>query len=230
MNKILSKLPLFYSVASVIVIVVSWLGAYYGMGVRSMLCADGIRWFVENFISNIKQSPLVEIIFLLMSLSVVVESGLLKVFSGNLSPKQRRSIQLTISVCFLYLLLLAILSLPPSSILLSAFGTFSDSSLSKGAFAIVVVWLLLLGNFYGYVSGRFITYDDFILAHCERLKSSLPLVLTIIAASQFIAFVNYTFGELTSNYAFFLSLFVYYIPVLLHLVSWKLFLSFFQHR
>jgi p-aminobenzoyl-glutamate transporter AbgT len=222
MNKFLIRLPLVYVAASFVVAVSSWICEYYGCGVHSILCADGIRWLVENLIPNIKQSPLAEILFLLISLSVVVESGLLKVLSGNLSPKQRRSMHLTICVFFLYMLLLAILSLPPSSILLSAFGTFSDSSLSKGAFAIVVIGLLLLGNFYGYVSGRFTTYDDFILAHTERLKSSLSLILTIITASQFVAFVNYTFGELTPNLGFFLSLIVYYIPTLLHLLGWKI--------
>lgn len=218
MNKFLIKLPLFYSAITILIIIVSWFGNYYGLDIRNILSAEGLRWFVENLIPNITLSPLAEIVFLLMAISVVVESGLLKVFFGNLSPKQRRALQLTGALFLVYCLSLVVLIFFSSSILLSALGTISGSPLSRGVLGIVGISLLLIGNFYGFVSGRLVTVNDFVQAHCELLRRVSPFFITIVIASQLVAFVGYAFGDgIFFNRGLFIVI-IYYIPLFLYLV------------
>lgn len=217
MNKFLLRLPLFYSVITILIVIISWLGNYYGFDIRNILSAEGLRWFVENLIPNMALSPLAEIVFLLMAISVVVESGLLKVFSGNLSPKQRRALQLTGALFLFYCLLLVVLVFFSSSILLSALGTISGSPLSRGVLGLIVISLLMIGNFYGFVSGRLVTVNDFIQAHCELIRRVSPFFITIIIASQLVAFVDYAFGDGSLVNLELLSFFIYYVPLFLHL-------------
>lgn len=217
MNKFLLRLPVLYSVAAVLIVIMSWLGNYYGFNVRNILSADGLRWFVENLIPNMALSPLAEIVFLLMAVSVVVESGLLKVFSRNLSPKQLRALQLTGALFLIYCVSLVLLMFFSSSILLSALGTISGSPLGRGILGIIVISLLLMGNFYGFVSGRLVTTNDFVLAHCELIRQISPFFITVVIASQLIAFINYAFGDSNLVNSGLLSFIFYYVPLFLHL-------------
>lgn len=218
MNKLLLRLPLLYSAITVLIVIVSWLGSYYGFDIRNILSAEGLRWFVENMIPNMALSPLSEIVFLLMAISVVAESGLLKVFKGKMSPKQRRALQLTCALLLVYCLSLIALAFFSSSILLSALGTITGSPLSRGAFGLVVISLLLIGNFYGFVSGRLVTVNDFVQAHCELMRRISPFFVTVVIASQLVAVADYAFGNNSPVEPGLLSFIIYYVPLFLYLV------------
>lgn len=218
MNRLLHKLPLLYLAITILIVIASWLGSYYGADTRNVLSAEGVRWIVENLIENVRVSPLADFVFLLTAISVVVESGLLKAFSvGNKSPKQRMALQMTLGVFLIYLTLLAAMTIFSSSILLSVFGTISDSPFSRGALGLVVVALLLVGNFYGFTSGRFLTVHDFINAHCEFLRRNTLLFVSVVVGAQLMGVVNYSFLEGYRLGVQTFSIAVYYIPFVLHL-------------
>ena len=129
MNRFLNRLPLTFFALTVVVTVLSWVGNVYEWGVNNLLCADGIRWAVANIIYNFTDSPIGEIILLLLGLSVLTESGFLTFWKSAKSIKQKRAMQITIVAIVVYCLTIFCLLFTSHAVLLSAFGTIHEAKL-----------------------------------------------------------------------------------------------------
>jgi len=216
-SRFIAKIPIIYITIAFVIAIVSWMGNIYGLDVRNLLSADGIKWFVEHFIGNIYASPLSAILILLMSLGVCVESRIFVCMKGHVSPKRRYALRFTLVILLVYCLVILLLTFGTPSILLSVFGTYSNSPLSKGILGLILLGLLILGNSYGFLSGRFLEIDDFISAHCALVKKCAPYFITVVAASQLTAFIDYVFCGMPNVWMQTISFFLYYSPLALYL-------------
>lgn len=215
MNRFLNRLPLTFFALTVVITVLSWVGNVYEWGVNNLLCADGIRWAVANIIYNFTDSPIGEIILLLLGLSVLTESGFLTFWKSAKSIKQKRAMQITIVAIVVYCLTIFCLLFTSHAVLLSAFGTLRESAFQQGAYGLLLLGIIIAGNLYGYFSGTFSSVKDSVLAHTSLILRISPYFVTAFVASEFVGSMYYVFviGDGMSNFIDFI---VFYVPLFLY--------------
>jgi p-aminobenzoyl-glutamate transporter AbgT len=215
MNRFLNRLPLTFFALTVVVTVLSWVGNVYEWGVNNLLCADGIRWAVANIIYNFTDSPIGEIILLLLGLSVLTESGFLTFWKSAKSIKQKRAMQITIVAIVVYCLTIFCLLFTSHAVLLSAFGTLRESAFQQGAYGLLLLGIIIAGNLYGYFSGTFSSVKDSISAHTSLILRISPYFVTAFVASEFVGSMNYVF-EIGDGMSNFIDFIVFYVPLFLY--------------
>jgi p-aminobenzoyl-glutamate transporter AbgT len=215
MNRFLNRLPLTFFALTVVVTVLSWVGNVYEWGVNNLLCADGIRWAVANIIYNFTDSPIGEIILLLLGLSVLTESGFLTFWKSAKSIKQKRAMQITIVAIVVYFLTIFCLLFTSHAVLLSAFGTLRESAFQQGAYGLLLLGIIIAGNLYGYFSGTFSSVKDSISAHTSLILRISPYFVTAFVASEFVGSMNYVF-EIGDGMSNFIDFIVFYVPLFLY--------------
>ena len=215
MNRFLNRLPLTFFALTVVITVLSWVGNVYEWGVNNLLCADGIRWAVANIIYNFTDSPIGEIILLLLGLSVLTESGFLTFWKSAKSIKQKRAMQITIVAIVVYCLTIFCLLFTSHAVLLSAFGTLRESAFQQGAYGLLLLGIIIAGNLYGYFSGTFSSVKDSISAHTSLIFRISPYFVTAFVASEFVGSMNYVF-EIGDGMSNFIDFIVFYVPLFLY--------------
>lgn len=178
--------------ALAVLLLASWVLSVYVDGVQGLLTTRGIRWLCVNIVPNFATVHLAKILFGLMALSVLHESGIIKTLRGHISLKQKRALQITGVSVLLILCLFSLLLFLPDAVLLSAFGTFANSPLSKGMAGLIALLVICVGNIYGYTSGRFTTIHDFVQAHVSIFSTVANYFVMLFLASQFIGCLNFT--------------------------------------
>jgi p-aminobenzoyl-glutamate transporter AbgT len=215
MNRFLSRLPLTFFALTVVVTVLSWVGNVYEWGVNNLLCADGIRWAVANIIYNFTDSPIGEIILLLLGLSVLTESGFLTFWKSAKSIKQKRAMQISIVAIGVYCVTIFCLLFTSHAVLLSAFGTLRESAFQQGAYGLLLLGIIIAGNLYGYFSGTFSSVKDSVLAHTSLILRISPYFVTAFVASEFVGSMYYVF-EIGDGMSNFIDFIVFYVPLFLY--------------
>ena len=218
MNRFLNRLPLTFFALTVVITVLSWVGNVYEWGVNNLLCADGIRWAVANIIYNFTDSPIGEIILLLLGLSVLTESGFLTFWKSAKSIKQKRAMQITIVAIVVYCLTIFCLLFTSHAVLLSAFGTLRESAFQQGAYGLLLLGIIIAGNLYGYFSGTFSSVKDSVLAHTSLILRISPYFVTAFVASEFVGSMYYVF-EIGDGMSNFIDFIVFYVPLFLYLAD-----------
>lgn len=191
----------------------------YVDGVEGLLTPRGIRWMCSNIVANFTSVPLAHILLGLMAISVLRESSIFSTFGGHLTMKQKRALQITGIALLVVVLLFLLLFLMPN-VLLSAFGTFSNSALSRGTYGLLACLAIFVGNVYGYTSGRFIVIRDYVQAHVSILSASGGCFVLLFIASQFVCCVDFTgilplLGD-DGMALVLLRWLLYYVPLLLY--------------
>lgn len=223
------QLPLILLLAIPVVAIYSWVcSLYIDESVRSLLNADGIRWSVSSIMTNLDDAPLTYIGSFLICSGVLLESGFIstiitflrerKWHESSVSLKQRRAFMLTLGMVEAIAAFAVILCLFQSSLLLSAFGTIESSPLSRGWFGLLVMLLILIGNVFGYTSGKFVNTVDFINAHTLLLRKCAGYFIVLFISSELIACVKYT-GLLSDDATIVLSYALYYVPLVCYYFS-----------
>jgi p-aminobenzoyl-glutamate transporter AbgT len=176
----------------VLLLFASWVLSIYVEGVQGLLTPRGIRWLCANIIPNFATVHLAKILLGLMAMSVLRESGFLKALRSPSSLKQRRALQITSISSLVILGLFSLLLLLPNAILLSAFGTIHHSAFSKGVDGLLALFIIFIGNVYGFTSGRFTTMHDFVRAHVSIFSALANYFFMLFLASQLVACIDFT--------------------------------------
>lgn len=178
-----------------VLFIASWIGSIYDSHILNLLDADGIRWGVTHVLSNYGSLPLSLIIFLLVVVSVAIESGWLAWLYPKNHPlmlKQLRAYTYTNLVGMVSLVAVALVLLMPSSPLLNAFGGFAHSPLQRGGGVLLLMLILLMSNIYGYLSGQLTTNSDFIFAHTRLLRKYSYVFITLFVVAQVYGCLEYS--------------------------------------
>ncbi len=189
--------PLILLVLIVLTAILSWVGNVYDWGLHNLLDAEGLRWAFTHVLSNLRQSPWAEIVLGLSALSIVMESGLMQVFTSRFWQKDRRSLrklralQITSVVALLFVVCALYFVLVPTSPLLSAFGRFSQSPFYYGLYPYILLSMAVVAATYGYASGRFLSFGDMVQALVALPVGIASYFVTLFMASQFIACLHY---------------------------------------
>lgn len=177
------------------VLIASWIGNAYDSRICNLLDADGIRWGLKHILSNFRELPLALLILLLITLSVVIESGWADWILPKNHPLMLRQLRahtytnLILIICILGFLLVFFF---PGSPFLNAFGGLEHSPIAQGWIPLLLLLIILLANVYGYLSGQLTTASDFTYAHAKLLSRYSFAFINLFLIAQIVGCLNYS--------------------------------------
>ena len=196
-------------VAELLLVILSWLlSATRLEGVRSLLSSEGVRWFFGSFTEMVASPLLVWLLLGLCAWGCLQRSGLLTFspfhfFTSSpfhfftFSPlAYRDKIAMRVSLVFLvlYLVVIALLTLTPHAILLSATGSLFPSAFSRSLVPIVCFGLCLVSLVFGLISGRLHGLADILEALSTGIAQGAPLIIIYLFAIQLYESLRFVFN------------------------------------
>lgn len=198
MNKIIIRL--FQSLLILIpcITITSGIAAVYNANLNNLLSIQGMRWAYTNVSTVINSLPWGTTLVILVSISVLVQSGLFTSvvrLAGGKATHMAQKEQRALIICCVYLIfalcMTAHFAMIPDSPLLSVFGTFADSILQDGIIVFTCVHLCIISNVYGYLSGHLYTNEEIIKAHTWLPSASMKYALLLILADIVYSMIEY---------------------------------------
>ena len=187
--------------------ILSWLLSATRMeGVRSLISSEGIRWFFGSWQTLFASPLLVWLLLCLIAWGSLRKSGLIRFFTFSpfhpftFSPSHpftfRDRLALRVSLVFLviYLGILALLTLTPHAILLSATGHLFPSAFSRSLVPVIAFGVCLVSVTFGLVSGRLRSLADILDALSTGIAHGAPLIVIYLFAIQLFESFRFVFG------------------------------------
>lgn len=145
---------LLLGVGQVVLILTSWLltAAMPENFPRSLLSAEGIRWFFGRFVGNVESPLLVWLLLFSFMLGALQYSGILQYRSSEY--RQRIAMRLALFEGIFFLLLILSLVLVPHAILLNVMGGLLPSSFSASIVPYCCFSLMVMSVSFGVMSDR----------------------------------------------------------------------------
>ena len=142
----------------VAVVVLSWLvtAAKPEAALRSLLSADGVRWFYGHVVSNCAQPLLVWLLMAAMTTGCLRQSRLLDALpfiSGVRNYRQQFALRVVAVEAALFVLVFVLLTLVPHAILLDVTGRLWSTMMVYGLVPALCTVVTLLAVTYGVLSG-----------------------------------------------------------------------------
>ena len=203
MNKLLARVGVTLLISQTLLFILSWiLSAMRLDGVRSLLSSEGIRWFFGAFTSNVASPWLVSLLLILIALGTLRKTGLLTLHSSlftfhfslfTFHYREKVAMRVSLIVLCLFVVMIALLTLPPHAILLSATGELFPSAFSRSLIPIIASGISLFAIVFGLMSGRLKTLSDILAALSSGLSHGAPLIVVAILLIQLIASLRFVF-------------------------------------
>lgn len=195
-NRLLGVVCLILLLAEALLVILSWLlSAMMMEGVRSLLSSEGIRWFFGSFTEMMASPLLVWILLLLSALGCVQQSGVVELSRQSRPITYRERIALRVAFVFLviYLAIIALLTLMPHAILLSATGEFFPSAFSRSLMPVITFGIILFSVSFAMVAGRLKGLSDILSALSFGIAKGAPLFIVLILLVQFWESIRFVF-------------------------------------
>jgi aminobenzoyl-glutamate transport protein len=176
-----------------LLVVASWVTSIYGLPVRNLLSAEGMRWMLSHIDSNLWQVPLGRLLVLAMGLGIFQSSGLFRLATqyrtrrrihSSLSLKQKRALLLASFSGLVYLLLLALATFSPMAFLMGVTGSLLRSPLVAYWVPLLSCFLGLVGLVYGIASGQFRNDRDVVEGFGQFASSLISYLFYLFLLSQ----------------------------------------------
>ena len=179
--------------------ILSWLLSATRMeGVRSLISSEGIRWFFGSW-QNLFASPLlVWLLLCLIAWGCLRKSGLIRFFTFSpfhaFTFRDRLALRVSIVFLVIYLVILALLTLTPHAILLSATGHLFPSAFSRSLVPVIAFGVCLVSITFGLVSGRLHSLADILDALSTGIARGASLIVVYLFAIQLFESLRFVFG------------------------------------
>lgn len=183
--------------AELLLFILSWLLSATRMdGMRSLLSSEGIRWFFGSFTEMVASPLLVWLLLGLIAYGCLNRSGLLNITQSKFSISYRQRVALRVALVFLviYVIMIALLTLTPHAILLSATGSLFPSAFSRSLIPILAFGICLVSISYGLVSGHLSGLDDILSALSCGIANGAPIIILYLLFIQFYESLRFVFG------------------------------------
>lgn len=192
-RSLLAYVVLALCLCQTLLVLVSWIvtAAMPEVFTRSLLSAEGIRWFFGRFQENMSSPLLVWLVVGSIAWGAVRQSGLLSFSTARY--RQRIAMWLVVTELLLALGVILLLTVPPHAILLNVMGGLWPSSFSESIVPYVCLTLTAIGITYGRISRQLPTPAAAIEALTAGIKSFAPLFLLYILAMQLYQTIVYLF-------------------------------------
>lgn len=183
--------------AELLLFILSWLLSATRMeGVRSLLSSEGIRWFFGSFTEMVASPLLVWLLLGLIAYGCLKRSGLLSITQSKFSISYRQRVALRVALVFLviYVIMIALLTLTPHAILLSATGSLFPSAFSRSLIPILAFGICLISISYGLVSGHLSGLGDILSALSCGIAGGASIIILYLLFIQFYESLRFVFG------------------------------------
>ena len=202
--------------AEALLFILSWLLSATRMeGVRSLISSEGIRWFFGSWQSIVASPLLVWLLLCLIAWGSLRKSGLMRsgqnggsrsalplglsknffTFHYSLLPfRDRLALRVSLVFLVIYLIILALLTLTPHAILLSATGHLFPSAFSRSLVPVIAFGVCLVSITFGLVSGRLRSLADILDALSTGIARGAPLIVVYLFAIQLFESFRFVFG------------------------------------
>lgn len=178
--------------AEVLLIVLSWLFSAMRLdGVRSLLSGEGVRWFLGSFSEMIGSPPLVWLLLLLSSFGCLHKSGVMY-FRRNY--RDRIALRTAAFLLLAYAAVIALLTLAPHAILLSATGELFPSAFSRSIIPLISFGISLFGIVFGMMAGRLNSAGAILYALSFGISKGASILVIYILFIQFCESLRFVFG------------------------------------
>ena len=180
--------------AELLLFILSWLLSATRMeGVRSLLSSEGIRWFFGYFSEMVASPLLVWLLLGLCAWGCLQCSGLLSVFRHSLTYRDKVALRVSLVLLVIYVAIIALLTLAPHAILLSATGSLFPSAFTRSLVPIVCFGLCLVSLVFGLMSGRLRGLADILEALSSGISQGAPLIIVYLFAIQIYESLRFVF-------------------------------------
>lgn len=190
--------------AEMLLFILSWLLSATRMeGVRSLISSEGIRWFFGSWQTLFASPLLVWLLLCLIAWGSLRKSGLFSLspfhlFTFSPSPpftfRDRLALRVSLVFLVIYLVILALLTLTPHAILLSATGHLFPSAFSRSLVPVIAFGVCLVSICFGLVSGRLRSLADILDALSLGIARGASLIVVYLFAIQFFESFRFVFG------------------------------------
>lgn len=181
----------------VLLVILSWLLSATMMdGVRSLLSSEGIRWYFGSFTSMMASHLLVWLVLVLSAWGCLRQGGVIDLLR-RVSPftyRMRIALRAACGFVLIYVVIIALLTLMPHAILLSATGQLFPSPFSRSLVPVITTGVILFSVSYGMMSGRLKTLTDILHALSVGIAKGAPLFILLILLIQFYESLRFVFG------------------------------------
>lgn len=207
MSRILSVLTLLSIASTAIVVVGSWIicAIDSGCGLRPLLTAEGVRWFVGDFTSIVCSDVLVWILVAAMAWGVVRGSGVVKALHAALRRPlslgkggdvtaiytERVSLNISLAVAAAIIAIFLYFSLAPHAVLRGATGNIVGSAAAFGLLPAVCLATAAASATYGLLTSRFRTFFAIFTAMADGINKAAQLAVAYFFIAILIRTVQY---------------------------------------
>ena len=171
------------AIGELLLVLTSWvLSAMMIDGVRPLLSSEGLRWFLGNFSVMLSTPTLVNLLLLSMAGGSLWRSGILR---KPQSYRDKTALQSVAILLFFYVVAVLSLTVMPHAVLLSATGHLWPSPFSHALLPLVAVAALMAAAVYGTMSGRFSSFNEFIMSLTFGIAQAAPLFILYFVVAVF---------------------------------------------
>ena len=179
--------------------ILSWLLSATRMeGVRSLISSEGIRWFFGSWQTLFASPLLVWLLLCLIAWGSLRKSGLIRFFTFSpfhpFTFRDRLALRVSLVFLVIYLGILALLTLTPHAILLSATGHLFPSAFSRSLVPVIAFGVCLVSVTFGLVSGRLRSLADILDALSNGIARGASLIVIYLFAIQLFESIRFVFG------------------------------------
>lgn len=183
--------------AEVFLVILSWiLSTMTADGVRSLLSSEGIRWFFGSYTALLASPFLVWLLLMLVAVGSFQASGVARQFGLRRHPfsyRERIAFRVAVGFLLLYLGIIALLTLVPHAILLSAAGELFPSAFSRSLVPVVAFGVSLFSVVYAVMAGRH-GLSDILGLLTIGIQRGASLVILYVLLIQFYESLRFVFG------------------------------------
>lgn len=172
-------------VAQIVLVLASWIltAAMPDSFWRSLLSAEGIRWFFGRFESNMASSLIVWLLLGGMAWGAVSKGGLLD-FNRS-EYRQRVAMWLVVMEIGVFVAMILALTLAPHAILLNVMGGLYPSSFSQSIMPYCCFAMVVMGISFGMMSGKVTTVAKIFNLLVSGIQDVAPLLVLYVLGAQF---------------------------------------------
>lgn len=192
-NKVFAYLATLLLMAQIVLILVSWIltAAMPDEFSRALLSAEGIRWFLGRYVSNLSSPLLVWGMLCAVAYGAVVKSGILS-YSPSVY-RQRIAMRFVLAECLVLCVALLLLTIVPHAILLNVMGGIFPSSFSAALLPYGCFWLVVVSITFGVMNNQFRSIPDIFEALCWGVSYWAGLFVLYVVGMQLYSSSLYLF-------------------------------------
>ena len=181
----------------ILLVIGSWLVSilFPALEVRSMISGEGARWFLGTYSSFLASAPTSWMVIIGVTWGVMSESGMIRcVADKHRKYRERLALYSAIVLFSLYVIAVALLSVVPHAVLLSADGNLFPSPFSRSIIPLSGFGLFLSSAIFGIISGNTPRPSDVVLAMLSGITSVAPILVIWLFLSQFVMSLRFVLG------------------------------------